>query len=114
MTDWPLTIDRRLRCDDAMVSTDEKFVCVCKALADPMRLGLLCRIAEAKRGAEVGCKTLVAEFPVSQATISHHLKELHRAGLIECRMDGPCLYLRPNVDALEAFCGDMRRKLGLG
>ncbi|MEM6561337.1 MAG: metalloregulator ArsR/SmtB family transcription factor [Planctomycetota bacterium] len=97
-----------------MPETEDAFACICKALADPMRFGLLSRIARAEVGAgEVGCKVLVAEFPVSQATISHHLKELQRAGLIESRMDGPCLFLRPNVERLRGFCADLRERLAL-
>ncbi|MEM8873061.1 MAG: metalloregulator ArsR/SmtB family transcription factor [Planctomycetota bacterium] len=97
-----------------MPEAENAFACICKALAEPMRFGLLSRIAQADAdGGEVGCKTLVAEFPVSQATISHHLKELQRAGLIESRMDGACLFLRPNAEKLEAFCDELRERLAL-
>ena len=64
---------------------------ISKALADPHRLEILERIADAD---EVACATLVSKFPVSQATISHHLKELHEAGLIDVRRQGKFGYMR--------------------
>ncbi|HQR29955.1 MAG TPA: metalloregulator ArsR/SmtB family transcription factor, partial [Anaeromyxobacteraceae bacterium] len=56
-----------------------------KALGDPTRLELLRRIGPA---GEMCCKDLVALFPVSQATVSHHLKILVDAGLLAVRRDG--------------------------
>src|SRR5690606_39893241 len=58
---------------------------ITKALADPQRFAILERIAAEP---EVACKQLVAEFPITQATISHHLKELVAADLIQSRRVG--------------------------
>ncbi len=73
--------------------TYEQFHQVAKALADPQRFAILERIAR-ERG-ELACKALVQEFPISQATISHHLKELSEAGLIDCRRKAQCAFLEP-------------------
>ena len=62
--------------------TSEQFTRIAKALADPRRFEILEMIAAAE---EVACKAMVEAFPVAQATISHHLKELATAGLIEAR-----------------------------
>jgi ArsR family transcriptional regulator len=62
-----------------------------KALGDPVRLRLLSLIA-ARRGGEVCVCDLTAAFTVSGPTISHHLKVLRDAGLIDCRRRGTWIY----------------------
>lgn len=57
---------------------------IAKALADPRRFEVFEKIAQA--GDEMCCGSISECFPVSQATISHHLKELTDAGLIEPRV----------------------------
>jgi len=69
----------------SMVRSSDRLVRVAKALGDPTRLELLRRIAAA---GEICCKDLVALFPVSQATVSHHLKILTGAGLVSARRQG--------------------------
>ncbi len=69
---------------------NEQFHRISKALADPRRLEILERIAVTD---EVACADLVSEFPVTQATMSHHLKELANAGLIKARRQSKfCFY----------------------
>ena len=80
---------------------------MCKALAHPARLAILQLLA--KRGTCV-CGEVVEILPLSQATVSQHLKVLLQAGLITGRVDGQnscyCLNgaeiarLRANADAL--------------
>ena len=82
---------------------------VCRALADPQRFAILEAICA--RPGETMCKDLVAKFPVSQATISHHLKELSAAGLIEGRRDGQCLVLSCRPGAVEEYLGQLSRRL---
>ena len=89
----------------------ESFVKVSKTLADPQRFAILERIA--REPGELACKALVAEFDVSQATISHHLKELSNAGLIEGRREGQCMYLRARRAALEAYHRELGRRVGV-
>ena len=69
----------------SMDRASERLVRVAKALGDPTRLELLRRIAAA---GEICCRDLVSLFPVSQATVSHHLKILADAGLVGVRRDG--------------------------
>jgi ArsR family transcriptional regulator len=60
----------------------ERDAAVLKALADPVRLRLLSLIASGHDGTACVCD-LNAEFDLSQPTISHHLKVLHEAGLVD-------------------------------
>ena len=68
-----------------------------KALADPRRFELLERIA--KNNCPLGCAQARTAMPISAATLSHHIKELETAGLIDVRREGKFAYLslRPGV-----------------
>lgn len=57
-----------------------------KALSHPARIAILQILME--RQACI-CGTLVEELPLSQATVSQHLKELKNSGLIKGDIDGP-------------------------
>jgi ArsR family transcriptional regulator len=57
----------------------------CKALSHPARLAILQTLAS--RGSCV-CGEIVDVMPLSQATVSQHLKVLREAGLISGRIDG--------------------------
>ncbi|HET9138878.1 metalloregulator ArsR/SmtB family transcription factor [Actinophytocola sp.] len=62
-----------------------------KALGDPVRLRLLSMIAS-QAGGEVCVCELTPAFDLSQPTISHHLKVLRQAGLIDCQRRGTWVY----------------------
>jgi len=62
-----------------------------KALSDPTRVAIVNRLAGA---GEVCVCELVADFELSQPTISHHLKILREAGLVESRRRGTWAYYR--------------------
>ncbi len=64
---------------------------IAKALADPRRFEILTAISSAD---ELSCGKIVEQFSVSQATISHHLKELVNAGLAQSRRDGQYCYYK--------------------
>jgi ArsR family transcriptional regulator, arsenate/arsenite/antimonite-responsive transcriptional repressor len=68
-----------------------------KALADPHRFELLQQIAQA--GCPLGCSQALSAMSISAATLSHHVKELESAGLIDIRREGKFAYLtlRPGV-----------------
>ena len=89
--------------------TGQQFELIAKALADPRRMALLQAIASEE---ECACQKLREEFPVSKATISFHIKELVRAGLIEARRDGQFLHCEVRRDALEAYTAELLRRTG--
>lgn len=86
-----------------------QFELVAKALADPRRMAILETISGAR---EYPCQRLCEMFPVSKGTISHHMKELIRAGLIEARREGQCKTYIVNRDTLNAYTAELARRLG--
>jgi ArsR family transcriptional regulator len=71
---------------------------VFKALADPVRLRLMSIIASA--GDEVCVCDITPHFDVSGPTISHHLKVLREAGLVDCERRGTWVYYWPRPERL--------------
>ena len=84
---------------------------VAKALADPRRFEVFERIAGAAD--ELCCGEVAGCFPVSQATISHHLKELCDAGLIEARAAGQFKLFRARMDVLAAYIEELQKRARL-
>src|ERR687886_776743 len=70
-----------------------------KALADPTRVAIVNRLAAA---GEVCVCVFVAELGLSQPTISHHLRVLREAGLVDVTRRGTWAYYRLVPGALEA------------
>ena len=70
-----------------------------KALADPVRLRLLSLVASHDGGEACVCG-LNDAFDLSQPTISHHLKVLHDAGLVDREKRGVWVYYRARSQAL--------------
>ena len=70
-----------------------------KALGDPVRLRLLSLVASSAGGEACVCD-LTAPFDLSQPTISHHLKVLREAGLLDCERRGTWVYYRVLPSAL--------------
>jgi ArsR family transcriptional regulator, arsenate/arsenite/antimonite-responsive transcriptional repressor len=77
---------------------------VFKALGDPVRLRLVSLIG-AREGGEVCVCDLTSAFNLSQPTISHHLKVLREAGLIDSERRGTWVYYRLVPAALERMAG---------
>ena len=73
-----------------------------KALADPVRVRLMSLILSAD---EQGCCTcdLAPAVGVTEATVSHHLKKLSEAGLVEGTRQGMNVWYRPRRDNLSAL-----------
>jgi ArsR family transcriptional regulator, arsenate/arsenite/antimonite-responsive transcriptional repressor len=77
---------------------------VFKALAEPVRLRLVNLIASVE-GGEVCVCDLTGAFELTAPTISHHLKVLRQAGLIEGERRGTWVYYRVVPEALTRLSG---------
>jgi len=82
------------------VAVPPELLRVLKALGDETRLRLLAQVAAAPEAVCV-CQ-LAAGAPVNQPTVSHHLRVLREAGIVECVRRGPWAYyfLRPDLSPL--------------
>lgn len=91
----------------------EDLAAVFRALSDPNRLAIYELIRERDHASvaelERSISVLAREFDLSLSTVSHHVKELRRAGLIRCVKRGQTVYCEPDPGALaaiERFLGD--------
>jgi ArsR family transcriptional regulator len=73
-----------------------------KALAEPVRLRLMSLVAS-RAGGEACVCDLNDAFDLSQPTISHHLKVLHEAGLLDREKRGVWVYYRARTEALASL-----------
>jgi len=73
-----------------------------KALADPTRVAIINYLSAAD---EVCVCNLTGSFDLSQPTISHHLKILREAGLVESSRRGTWAYYRLVPEAIDALRG---------
>ena len=73
-----------------------------KALADPTRVAIINHLSAAD---EVCVCNLTESFELSQPTISHHLKILREAGLVESSRRGTWSYYRLVPEAIAALRG---------
>jgi ArsR family transcriptional regulator len=88
-----------------------QFERIAKALADPRRFAMLEAIVA---GEECPNQLLCRDFPVSKATISHHLKELQQAGLVESEREGQFVSYRARADVIDAYARELQRRVGSG
>jgi ArsR family transcriptional regulator len=77
----------------------ERMAAIAKALADPVRLQLVDVLR--KHAGKVCVCELVPLFDLSQPTVSHHLKVLRQAGLVDSERHGLWAYYYVIPDALE-------------
>ncbi len=92
---------------------DIRVAVIAKALSHPARVAIIRMLARKKTCI---CNDMVEELPLSQSTISNHLRELRDAGLIMGETDGPrvcyCLDLKACARAtkiLDQFCNAFQK-----
>src|SRR4249919_3239636 len=77
----------------------ERMAAVAKALGDPVRLQLVDVLR--KHAGKVCVCELVPLFEISQPTLSHHLKKLREAGIVDSERQGLWAYYYVRPEALE-------------
>jgi len=83
-----------------------------KALGDPVRLRMLSLIAAHEGGESCVCDIAPA-FELSQPTISHHLKVMREAGLLDCERRGTWVYYRVIPSALAQLAAVLAPESGV-
>jgi ArsR family transcriptional regulator len=80
--------------------TDKELAKISKALSDPTRLRIYEEISSRP---EMYCGQLAKKCPLTAGTISHHLRVLAEANLIESRRQGQFIYNRALPETMKEY-----------
>ena len=92
-----------------MKLANEEFDKISKALADPQRREILQKLVSNR----LNCTDVHALFNVSQPTVSHHLKELANAGLLDKEKQGQFCFYHVRAEILSAYVNELEKRMGL-
>ena len=79
---------------------------IARALADPTRFEIFQQIAA---GQCLACSEIRDRFPITAPTISHHLKELETAGLIDSERAGKFVNLTLRREVWQAYLSELSK-----
>lgn len=77
----------------------DQYVQICKAFGDRNRLEIILLLT---KGEQCACE-LLKRFSITQPTLSHHMRILSQASLVEVRKDGKWSYYSINCPVLQEF-----------
>ncbi len=87
--------------------SDVQLKLIARALADPRRFEILRMIGESQ-GA-LPCYEVRTCFPITAPTLSHHMKELENAGLVDSLKEGKFAHYRLRREVLQAYIDILSR-----
>jgi DNA-binding transcriptional ArsR family regulator len=99
-----------------MATQTEVLPGVLQAIADPVRRKIL-RLLKEKGCCSIEKSTgmcacdIEARVKLSQPTVSHHMRVLTKAGLVQATKVGPWMWYRRNEKAIHDFLGGLRDEL---
>jgi ArsR family transcriptional regulator len=79
---------------------------IAHALSDPTRLQIFEAIASVE---EMNCSEIICRQEIAPGTVSHHLKTLAEAGLIDTRREGQFIYNRAIPETLQQYTKALAR-----
>lgn len=74
-----------------------------KALADPVRVKIVSHLLSSPTGEQISGE-LASVLALSESTVSHHMSQLRKAGIVVSDRRGMNVFHRVRSDALEALC----------
>ncbi|MGZ5233153.1 MAG: ArsR/SmtB family transcription factor [Burkholderiales bacterium] len=83
-----------------------QFTRIAKALADPRRFEILEQIASQD---EMSCASIKQCHAITPATLSHHIKELEGAGLVDIRRESKFLYVHLRRSVWKAYLKELKK-----
>jgi ArsR family transcriptional regulator len=87
--------------------TPRQSTLIAKALAEPRRVDILRQIGQCDGSA--ACNELNEKQKITAATLSHHIKELENAGLVEVAREGKFMKLSLNRPMLDAYLASLSK-----
>ena len=87
--------------------TSRQLELIAKALAEPRRVDILKQLGACQ--GTTPCCALEAGKGITPATLSHHMKELENAGLIEVSREGKFAHLKLNRPMLNAYLAQLAK-----